>query len=82
MIALIAYPATYGVSGITTFIVNKDGVVHQRDLGARTPRVANAIKTYTPDSAWTKAEDRRGPTVTTLVLVAAQKRNVNPTATA
>ncbi|MEO1512768.1 MAG: DUF2950 domain-containing protein, partial [Planctomycetota bacterium] len=31
--ALIAWPATYGNSGIMTFIVNHDGVVYDRDLG-------------------------------------------------
>jgi hypothetical protein len=54
--ALVAYPAAYGVSGVTTFIVNQDGVVYQKDLGARTPQVANAIKIYNPDSTWTEAE--------------------------
>jgi hypothetical protein len=35
--ALVAFPASYAVSGITTFIVNHDGVVYQKDLD-RTPR--------------------------------------------
>src|SRR5262249_47250798 len=29
--ALVAYPATYGVSGVMTFMVNQDGVVYEKD---------------------------------------------------
>jgi hypothetical protein len=54
--ALVAYPATYGVSGIMTFIVNQDGVVHQKDLGPKTSEVANAMKTYNPDRTWATAD--------------------------
>jgi len=31
--ALLAWPATYGVSGIMTFLADEDGVVFQKDLG-------------------------------------------------
>lgn len=53
--ALVAYPANYGVSGIMTFVVNHDGVVHQKDLGPKTAQLANAMKAYNPDSTWTAA---------------------------
>ena len=33
--ALVAWPANYGVTGIHTFIVNQDGVVYEKDRGAR-----------------------------------------------
>jgi len=52
--ALVAYPATYAVSGITTFIVSHDGTVYQKDLGPRTAQIANAMKTFNPDKTWTK----------------------------
>jgi hypothetical protein len=52
--ALVAYPAQYGVSGVMTFIVNHDGVVYQKDLGARTAVMARAIKAFDPDSTWKK----------------------------
>ena len=58
--ALVAYPATYGVSGIMTFIVNQDGVVHQKDLGPKTSEVANAMKTYNPDRTWATADAGSG----------------------
>jgi hypothetical protein len=54
--ALVAYPASYDVSGIMTFIVNHDGVVYQKDLGSKTALLANAMKAYNPDSTWTRAE--------------------------
>jgi hypothetical protein len=51
--ALLAYPEAYGVSGITTFMVNQDGVVWQRDLGDDTAQLAAAIREFDPDAAWT-----------------------------
>ena len=51
--AVVAYPATYGNSGIMTFIANQDGVVHQKDLGANTAALAKAMKAYNPDKSWT-----------------------------
>jgi Protein of unknown function (DUF2950) len=50
--ALIAWPAEYGNSGIMTFIVGPDGVVHEDDLGADTPTTAAAITEYNPDDDW------------------------------
>lgn len=52
--ALVAFPATYAVSGITTFIVSHDGIVYQKDLGPNTAQLANAMKAYNPDKTWTK----------------------------
>jgi hypothetical protein len=50
--ALVAWPVEYGVSGITTFIVNQDGVVYEKDLGPQTSRVAEAMTTFNPDKSW------------------------------
>ncbi|HXW39618.1 MAG TPA: DUF2950 domain-containing protein [Xanthobacteraceae bacterium] len=50
--ALIAYPATYGDSGIMTFIVNQTGIVFQKNLGPDTARSAAAIDAYDPDASW------------------------------
>ena len=52
--ALVAFPATYAVSGIMTFMVSHDGIVYQKDLGPRTAQIAEAMKTYNPDKTWTK----------------------------
>jgi Protein of unknown function (DUF2950) len=51
--ALLAYPDSYAASGIMTFIVNQDGVVWQRDLGADTARTAKSIQQFNPDNSWT-----------------------------
>ncbi len=47
--ALVAWPAQYGVSGVHTFIVNQDGVVYEKDLGAH---AVAPVTTYNPDSSW------------------------------
>jgi len=51
---LVAYPATYGSSGIMTFLVNQEGVVYQKDLGRGTAKAAGAMKRYDPDTTWKK----------------------------
>jgi hypothetical protein len=51
--ALVAWPAEYDVTGIMTFIVNQDGVVHEKDLGPETDKSARMISAYDPDSSWT-----------------------------
>jgi hypothetical protein len=52
---LVAYPATYRVSGVTTFIVNQDGVVYQQDLGPKTSAIASRMTEYNPGPGWTAA---------------------------
>jgi hypothetical protein len=52
--ALVAYPATYGNSGVMTFIVNQDGVVYQKDLGPSTASVAKKMTKFNPDATWKK----------------------------
>ena len=54
--AIIAYPATYGNSGVMSFIVNQDGVVYQKNLGENTSEIAQAMKQYDPDTTWKKVE--------------------------
>jgi hypothetical protein len=54
--ALVAYPAVYGSSGITTFIVNKDGIVYQKDLDQDTEKIAESMDSYNPDSTWKKVD--------------------------
>jgi hypothetical protein len=54
--AVVAYPATYAVSGVKTFIVNHDGVVYQKDLGPKTTKLAKTMKVFDPDRTWEKVE--------------------------
>ncbi len=51
--AFVAYPAEYGNSGIMTFIVDKDRVIYQKDLGKTTADTAAAMSEYNPDKTWT-----------------------------
>ncbi len=52
--ALIAWPERYGDTGVMTFIVDRDGVVHQKNLGPGTDAIARQITAYNPDSSWEK----------------------------
>ena len=54
---LVAWPATYGVSGVMTFIVNQDGVVYQKDLGAETAKLVDGMQAFDPDSSWVVVKD-------------------------
>ena len=49
---ILAYPADYRNSGIMTFIVGKNGVVYQKDLGEKTTDLAVAIAEYNPSDGW------------------------------
>jgi hypothetical protein len=49
--AVLAYPAEYRNSGIMTFVVDKDGVVYQKDLGEKTVELAQAMGQYDPAMA-------------------------------
>ena len=51
---LVAWPATYGNSGVMTFIVNQDGVVYEKDLGPETATAVRAVTTFNPDRSWTR----------------------------
>jgi len=50
--ALIAWPAQYDTTGVMTFVVNQDGVIHEKDLGPGTDAMARNTATYNPDRSW------------------------------
>ncbi len=54
--ALVAWPAQYDVTGIMTFVVNRDGVVREKDLGEGTDAAARAMTLYDPDSSWAEEQ--------------------------
>jgi hypothetical protein len=54
--ALIAWPSDYRATGIMTFIVDKAGIVYQKDLGLKTPEIAGAYQAYDPDETWSPVE--------------------------
>ncbi|MEO5955096.1 MAG: DUF2950 domain-containing protein [Nitrospiraceae bacterium] len=51
-LAVIAYPARYGVSGIMSFLINHDGVVYEHNLGKNTSVIASKMTTFNPDAWW------------------------------
>lgn len=55
--AALAWPASYGNSGIMTFQVNHFGIVFQKDLGADTATLAPAIVAFDPDESWAPTGD-------------------------
>jgi hypothetical protein len=50
--AVLAWPAKYRDSGIMTFIVGKDGVVYEKDLGENSADAAATIAAYNPGEGW------------------------------
>lgn len=54
--AVVAYPAKYNNSGVMTFIVNHEGKVFQKNLGANTATTAKSMKEYNPDRTWTEVK--------------------------
>jgi hypothetical protein len=54
--ALVAWPAEYGVSGIRTLIINHNGVVFEKDLGAATATQVRLLTRFNPDKTWRPVE--------------------------
>jgi hypothetical protein len=54
---LIAWPVTYGETGVNTFVVNQAGIVYEKDLGPRTSAIVEAIDRFNPDKSWTISEE-------------------------
>jgi hypothetical protein len=51
-VVCVAHPVEYRSSGVMTFVVTKDGVVYETDLGPETPTIARAIDQHRPASRW------------------------------
>jgi len=55
--AILAYPADYGISGIMTFAINRNGILFQKDFGRNTEKLVAALDSYDPDHSWTVVKD-------------------------
>ena len=53
--ALVAWPVHYGASGIMTFVVGRDGIAYEKDLGPHTDAEVKRITRFDPDHTWTPA---------------------------
>ena len=51
--ALVAAPAEYDVTGVRTFMVSHDGVVYEKDLGAKTLDKFKSMQRFNPYRSWT-----------------------------
>jgi hypothetical protein len=49
---LLAFPAEYRVTGVKTFMVSQQGIVHEKDLGPNTVGIAQKMELYNPDKTW------------------------------
>ncbi|OCO98239.1 MULTISPECIES: DUF2950 domain-containing protein [unclassified Ensifer] len=54
---LVAWPVKYGVTGVHSFVVNRNGTVYQADLGDKTESVASGIRQFNPNDNWQVVED-------------------------
>lgn len=52
MPAVLAYPADYRTSGVMTFIIERDGIVHAKDLGSMAGKKDRDFSKLRPDSTW------------------------------
>lgn len=50
--AFLAYPAEYRSSGVMTFVVTQDGIIHEKDLGEKSSEIAQQIGQYQIDNTW------------------------------
>jgi len=53
--AILAYPVEYRNSGIMTFLIGKDGVIYQKDLGEKTSDAGAAMTEYNTGDGWSPA---------------------------
>ena len=51
-LAVIAWPARYGASGVMSFMVSHDGVVYEKNLGKNTAAIAAGMAAFNPDASW------------------------------
>jgi hypothetical protein len=55
--ALVAWPVSWGSSGVMTFLVGPSGKVYQKDLGDKTEKIATKMKEFSPDDTWTLVKE-------------------------
>lgn len=53
---LIAWPAEYGKSGMMTFIINRDRLIYEKDLGKTTKDQAPFMTKFNPEGGWIQVD--------------------------
>jgi hypothetical protein len=51
---LLAYPAEYARSGLTSFMISHAGTLYQKDLGPDTRSIAARMRSFDPGKGWEK----------------------------
>jgi hypothetical protein len=54
--ALIAWPAEYAHSGVTSFMISHDGLIFEKDLGPDGAAFATSVATFDPDDSWKESD--------------------------
>ncbi|MHC9004719.1 DUF2950 family protein [Enterobacter adelaidei] len=54
--AMVAWPVSYGQTGVMSFLINQDDKVFQSDLGSDSEQKARALASYAPDKTWQPVE--------------------------
>jgi hypothetical protein len=54
--AILAAPVKYAETGIMTFMISREGIVYEQDLGPDTVKAAASIQQYNPDENWSPAD--------------------------
>ncbi len=54
--AVLAVPVKYRETGVMTFLLSREGVVYEKDLGEKTSELAAAMQAYDPGEGWAPAE--------------------------
>lgn len=54
---LVAWPVAYGISGVKTFVVNRNGIIYEADLGENTAAIGEKIRTFNPGDNWDVVEN-------------------------
>jgi Protein of unknown function (DUF2950) len=57
---VLAYPAEYRNSGIMTFVIGKDGLLYQKDLGEKTREIALGMTGFDPANGWSPTVPHTG----------------------
>ncbi|TBY08158.1 DUF2950 family protein [Rhizobium laguerreae] len=54
---VVAWPAMYGQTGVKTFVVNRNGIVYEADLGGDTDILAADMRSFNPSDNWSITGD-------------------------
>lgn len=55
--AIVAWPVSWGSSGIMTFLIGPDGRIFEKNLGPKTAELAPAIDKFNPDASWRLSDE-------------------------